>query len=240
MHTSSPLLLIHICGAVIGLLSGFLAMTLRKGSGLHAAAGNVFFISMLCMSSSGAYIAEFMRPNKANLLVAVLTFYLVATAWVTARRRDGKPGLFDRIALLLIFADGVGGVIWGIQAASSPRGLKDGMPAFLYFMFGSLALLCAALDVRMIRRGGFVGGKRIARHLLRMCFALLITTFSLYPGQARLFPASARTSLLYVPHVLLIGSMLLWTVRVRRSKTDHAKRSMGERTDPVFAEARAA
>jgi uncharacterized membrane protein len=218
MHTS-PIILIHIGGAVIGLLSGFLAMLFRKGSGLHAAAGTAFFVSMLCMSSSAAYIAEFMRPNKVNFLVAILTFYLVSTAWVAARRRDGKPGLFDRIALLIILADGVGGVIWGFQAASSPKGLKDGMPAFLYFMFGSFALLSAALDVRMIRRGGVVGSKRIVRHLCRMCFALLITTFSLYPGQAKLFSTAVRsTNLMFVPHVLLIGSFLFWVVRMRRSK----------------------
>ena len=216
MHTS--ILLLHICGAVVGLLSGFLAMLFRKGSGLHAAAGNVFFISMLCMSSSAAYIAEFMRPNKANFLVAVLTFYLVATAWVAARRRDGKPGLFDRVALLVVLADGVGGWIWGLQAASSPRGLKDGMPAALFFIFGSIALLHAASDIRMIRRGG-VGAKRIARHLWRMSFALLITTLSLFPGQAKLFSAALRqTSLLYMPHVLLIGMIIFWLVRVSRSK----------------------
>jgi len=182
---------------------------------------------MLCMSSTGAYIAEFMKPNKANFLVAVLTLYLVATAWVAARRRDGKPTLFDRIALLVVLADGIGGMIWGIQAAGNPRGLKDGMPAAIYFVFGSIALLCAVLDVRMIRRGGVAGAKRIVRHLLRMSFALLIALMSLYPGQAKLFPAWFReTNLMFVPHVLVIGSMLFWTVRMRRrSKTERAKRS---------------
>lgn len=219
MPMPSPLVFIHICGAIVGLFSGFLAMMFRKGPGLHAAAGNVFFISMLSMSSSGAYIAGFMRPNKANFLVAVLTFYLVATAWVTARRRDGKPGLFDRVALLVVFADGAGGVIWGLQAASNPKGLKDGMPAAMFFVFGSIALLCAALDLRMIRRGGFVGAKRIARHLLRMCFALLITTFSLFPGQAKLFsPALRATSLMYLPHILLVASMIFWMFRIRSRK----------------------
>lgn len=217
MHTS--ILLVHICGAVVGLLSGFLAMFFRKGSGLHAAAGTVFFISMLCMSSSAAYVAEFMRPNKANFLVAVLTFYLVATAWVAARRRDGKPGLFDWGALLVVFADGLAGWIWGLQAAGSPRGLKDGMPAPLFFIFGSIALLFAASDVRMIVRGGGVGAKRIARHLWRMSFALLLTTLSFYPGQAKLFSAAVRkSSLVYTPHVLLIGMMIFWMVRVVRSQ----------------------
>jgi len=219
MPIPTPLLLLHVCGAVVGLLSGFLAMLFRKGSGLHAAAGSVFFISMMCMSSSAAVIAAFIRPNAANFLVGVLTFYLVSTAWVAARRRDGKPGLFDWGALSLVAADGICGVIWGLQAAGGPRGLKDGMPAALYFIFGSIALLHASSDIRMIRRGGVVGAKRIARHLWRMSFALLITTFSLFPGQAKLFSAALRkNSLLYVPHVLLVGMILFWLVRVLRSR----------------------
>jgi len=46
----TPLLLVHICGAVVGLLSGYLAMLVRKGSGLHEAAGRVYVVSMLTMS----------------------------------------------------------------------------------------------------------------------------------------------------------------------------------------------
>jgi hypothetical protein len=36
----------------------------------------------------------------------VLTFYLVATAWATARRRDGKTGILDWVALLVAWALG--------------------------------------------------------------------------------------------------------------------------------------
>jgi len=43
----NPLLMVHICGAIVGLLSGFMAMALRKGSGLHGAAGSVFSVSLL-------------------------------------------------------------------------------------------------------------------------------------------------------------------------------------------------
>jgi len=219
MSTSSPLLLLHISGAVVGLLSGFLAMFLRKGSGLHAAAGSVFFVSMLSMSSSAVIIAAFFRPNGVNVIAGVLTFYLVATAWVSAKRRDGAIGLFDRIALLVILADGLVAVAWGIQAAGSPKGVKDGMPAPLYFMFGFFALLCAALDVRMLRRGGFTGPKRILRHLCRMSFALLITVLSFYPGNAKfLSPELKATNLLYVTHLLLLGSLIYWSVRMRRAQ----------------------
>lgn len=217
MHAT--LLLIHICSAIVGLLSGFLAMSFRKGSGLHRAAGTIFFVSMLSMSASAAYMAAFLKPNMVNLVVGLLTFYLVATAWWAARRRDGAAGMFDLGALLFVFVVGTAGLAFGFEAANSPKGTKDGMPAAAYFIFGSVALLCAVSDVRMFMRGGVSGARRIARHLWRMSLALLIATLSFFPGQARQLPEWLReSSLLYVPHILLIGSMVFWMYRVRVRK----------------------
>jgi uncharacterized membrane protein len=212
-----PILVIHISAATAGLLSGALAMMLRKGSSRHGAAGTVFFGSMLIMTSTAAYIAAFLRPNALNVVVALLTFYLVTTAWWTARHRDGRTGAFEVVALVFILLVAAAGLTFGFEAASSPTGAKDHMPAGLYFFFGSMALLGAISDIRMLARGGVTGPRRVARHLYRMCFALLIATFSFYPGQAKLFPMWLReTNLLFVPHVLLLGSMLFHRFRVMR------------------------
>ena len=219
MTIAHSILITHVSAAIIGLLSGALAMVFRKGSGLHGAAGSVFFVSMMIMSSTGAYGAAFIKPNKGNLMVAVLTFYLVATSWVTARRRQGKPGLFDRFALALILLNATAGLIWGVQAAASPRGVKDGMPAAMYFVFGTIALLCARADFRMFRSGGITGPRRIARHLARMGGAFFIALMSFYPGQRIEFPAwMTETKLLLLPHILVIGSLLYWVIRMRRAR----------------------
>src|SRR5687767_6403858 len=129
----SPLLLLHICAATVGLLSGYMAMTFPKGSGLHLAAGNVFAVSMLTATAAGAYLAAFVRPNGGNVMGSTLTFYLVATGWVAARRRDGKSGLFDLGALLFALAIVALGATWGFEAASSESGFKAGYPAAFYF-----------------------------------------------------------------------------------------------------------
>lgn len=222
------LLTLHVCSATVGLLSGFLGMVLRKGSGLHGAAGTVFFVSMLAASGSGGNLAAFIHPNSANLMGSALTFYLVATAWVAARRREGKPGLFDRVALLFALAIAAAGATWGFEAARSPTGSKQGYAASFYFVFGTIALLFAASDVRMVVRGGIFGAQRIARHLLRMCTALLFALMSFYPGQARLVPEGLRaTNLPYVPHVLVAGAMSFWLYRVSIRKRAPQGRAIG-------------
>jgi len=240
MHTA--LTMIHISGAIVGLLSGFMAMAFRKGSGLHGAAGTVFFVSMLTMSAAGAYMAEFIKPNNGNVMGGVLTFYLVATGWRTARNRERKVGIFDWSALLTALAIGAAAVTWGLQAVNSKSGLKDGYPGGMYFFFGSIALLFAASDVRMIMRGGVSGAKRIARHLWRMSLALLFALVSFYPSRAHLFPKwFNETRLLYVPHVLLIGAMFFWLARVSSRKRVPQKNVVEARPpDAIVTELRGA
>ncbi|HXU32366.1 MAG TPA: hypothetical protein VN851_17510, partial [Thermoanaerobaculia bacterium] len=203
----------------------------RKGSGLHGAAGTVFFVSMLVASGAGGYLAAFVHPSPGNVMGSTLTFYLVATAGVAAKRREGKPGLFDGVALLFALAIVTAGAVWGFEAAGSPTGSKGGYPAGFYFVFGSIALLFAASDVRMLLRGGVFGSKRIARHLLRMCMALLFALISFYPGQGtRFLPEWVRvTNLAYVPHVLVAGAMFFWLYRVSVRKRVPPLRAIGAR-----------
>ena len=44
----------------------------------------------------------------------------------------------------------------------------------MYFFLGSIALLAAVGDVRMLVRGGISGTQRLMRHFWRMCFALFL------------------------------------------------------------------
>ena len=73
---------------------------LPQGLSGHRVAGNVFFVSMLGMSSAGLYMA-LMKSQMGNVFGGALTFYLVATAWATARRREGETGIFDWIGFWL-------------------------------------------------------------------------------------------------------------------------------------------
>jgi len=218
-------------------------MSLRKGSGPHRIAGNVFFVSMLCMSAAGAYMAV-MKSQMVNVFGGVLTFYLVATAWVTAKRRDGKPGVFDWTACLVALAVGTGMLTFGFEAANSQTGSKSGIPAGNYFFLGSVALISAAGDVRMLVRGGISGAQRLVRHLWRMCFALFIAAASLFLARPQLFPALLRrTHVLVFLTVLPLLLMTFWMFRVRfaniyRRISVQAKRDVyllrtGRRVKPV-------
>src|SRR5258706_4763167 len=210
-----PLLALHIVAGTLGMLSGFVAVFLLKGSRRHALVGKVFVIAMLCLSASGV-LRAIMKSQPGNVLGGALTCYLVATAWMTARRREGEPGLLDWGALLVALTVGAFEMTYGFEAATSRTGLKHGYPPGPYFSFGFVALLAAAGDVRMLMRRGISGTQRIARHLWRMCFALFVAAASIFLARQHLFPAFMRkTGALVFLSVLPLLLMIFWLVRVR-------------------------
>jgi hypothetical protein len=213
---SFSLLPLHVSAGIAGILSGTAAMSFRKGSPRHALAGKIFVMSMLTMAASAVYLAALKHQNN-NVGGGVLTFYLVATAWVTAKRRDGETSIFDWVALLIPLWAGIGGWINGLEAVHSPTGSKYGVPAGMHFFLGSVMLLAAAGDVRMLLRGGVFGAQRIVRHLWRMCFGLFIATGSFFLGQgSKVFPAFIlKTNILFIPAILPLILLIFWLFRVR-------------------------
>jgi hypothetical protein len=202
---------LHIAAGTAGLLSGAVSMSVRKGSPLHQRAGTVFFGSMLLMSASGATIAAAIRPNAGNMMGGFLTFYLVLTAWLAAWRAPGTTGALDGVAAALGFAIALVGGAWVLEAANAPNGRLHGFPPALFAIFGAIAFVASAFDVRMIRRGGVRGVPRLTRHLWRMCFAMFMATSSFFLGAAsRRFPAAVRDSSLRVLPVLLVLAALAW------------------------------
>jgi Predicted membrane protein (DUF2306) len=224
----SPILLVHIAGGTVGLLAGTAAIIFRKGSARHALAGRIFVVAMLIMGSLAAYLA-IVRHQPGNFGGGVFTFYLILSAWLTARRRDGETARFDWLLLVIPLALGTLTWVNGIAIVRSGVDPPDGVPVGMSFFMGSIMLLAAAGDVRMLVGGGIAGAKRIARHLWRMCFGLFIAAGSFFMGPSNrpfrllstvglgqhlpmaLFSTGVYLVLTIAPLILLV----YWLVRVR-------------------------
>lgn len=218
----SPVLIVHICAGAVGIVSGAAALTVRKGEWLHRVFGTVFFLSMLVMLVLGAYLAATARtsvviPRTGTVAVALLALTLVITAWMTVRRKDGGIGFPEKLGAILAFGLTLTLAGFGVQAAMSPTGVVDGAPATAYYGFAAFAALITVLDVKVLLRGGISGAPRIARHLWRMCAALLFATVFFFLGQGqKVMPAWMRGSLwLYVPALAPLILMIFWLIRVR-------------------------
>jgi hypothetical protein len=97
------------------------------------------------------------------------------------------------------------------------------------FFLGSVMLLAATGDARMLLGGGVRGAKRIARHLWRMCFGLFIAAGSFFMGPSNrplrllsavglgqhLSPDLFGTTLYLILTLLPLVLLIFWLVRVR-------------------------
>jgi uncharacterized membrane protein len=216
-----PLILpIHIATASIALLTGFVTLFVAKGGTLHRRAGVVFFGAMLVMAVCGILLAAVRGKAPAvNIPVALLTMYLVITGFTAVRSVEFGKRWLPQALLLLAAGIGVTDFVFGFQAVAH-GGQRQGIPAPAFLIFGTVALLASALDLRMIRAGGLRGAPRLARHLWRMSAALLVATLS-FVSRPRIFPAPLRSPvILMLPLVGVLGAMIywLWRVRAKRSR----------------------
>jgi hypothetical protein len=211
LHAGAALLLTaHIGGGSLGMASGTVAMVAKKGGRLHRQAGVVFFAAMLSMAGVGATVAPFLAEAQwTNTMAGVFTFYLVCTAWLAARRRDGEAGRAE-VALALAPL-GLAAIGLTIGLARAPAAEHPTITAIL-----GLSAFAALLDLSVILRGGLTGAARTARHIWRMSLSLFVAMGSFFLGQPKFVPEILKTTgLNFVPPLAVLALLVFWMVRVR-------------------------
>ena len=211
---------IHITAGSVGLISGYIALCTTKGAAVHRRIGMVFVYSMLTMCTMGAILAVVHNKGPSiNVPAALITASMVVTALTTVRAPTPFTRRLDLAATLATLSVAIVNGIYAFQAFAN-GGTRDGIPAFPFVLFGTAGLLATIGDVRIMRSGPLRGAKRIARHLWRMSFALLVAALSFFIGQAKVIPKPIRiTPLLALPLLIVIATMFywLWRVRIRHS-----------------------
>lgn len=214
---AKAILYTHISGGTVGLISGTIAMLSRKGGKLHRAAGNVFVVAMLIMAGIGALVAPLLH-DRISTVGGYITCYLIFTAWLTARRRDGVSR-FEIAGLIVAVAGMLAMYVLVWLAAQTPEGTLDGSPKEAFYIFGFVTTIAALSDLKLVLRGGIAGAERIARHVWRMCFGLFVASGSLFMGNMQVFPEWLRhTPVLYILALAPLPFLLFWMLRVRLSK----------------------
>ncbi|MGD0189944.1 MAG: hypothetical protein ABSD74_04300 [Rhizomicrobium sp.] len=214
-------MIVHIGAGCLGIVSGFAAVSVAKGERLHRAFGTAFALSMMILSVLAVYLALFVpslaaipTPPSASVPVAILTFYFVATGWMTVRRSSPGTGAPEIAALLAVLGVAAAMLIFGLHSAGNAFQRLHGFPA-RYYTFAGFAAFSAMLDLKVILRGGISGAARIARHLWRMCFAFFFATSFFFLGQQRIMPAILHGWPLLIPALAPLVVLIVWLLRVR-------------------------
>jgi uncharacterized membrane protein len=209
---------IHVVGGSVAIVSGYVAVFVKKGAAVHRRSGLLFVAAMVTMAVTGAVMAA-LNAELINVLASSVTTYLVLTALLTVRRPSDESRRLDLALMLMGLAVGAAGIGIGVWSLTNPVAGTEGVPPALPFIFGTVGLLSGLSDLRMLRPAGVRGVPRLRRHLWRMCLALFIAAGSFFLGQADELPASMRIfPLLAIPSFLPLLLMVFWLFRVRARK----------------------
>jgi uncharacterized membrane protein len=199
---------LHVLSGFLALVFGYVALVAVKGGWLHRRSGMGFVAAMATMGLTGAYVA-YLVNTPTSVVAGLLSFYLVATALLTVRRVVAKSVWVDAGAMLFVCGVALLGFVLGVERLNPLQ-----QEAVAMLVFGTVGLVGAAADLRMIRDGGIGGSRRIRRHLWRMCFALFIAAASFFLGPQRRIPEVMRVpALLPIPVLLVLVLLFYWLWR---------------------------
>lgn len=204
----------HVAAGGTALLAGFVALATRKGGTWHRRSGIVFVYAMLASAIVAAGMPLY--EGKSTFTGGLLAAYLVFTAWITVKPRAGDVRGANIGLMILALVTAAATYNTALTALGRPGRQLEGVPAGMMIFMGSIALLGAIGDARMIRAGGIQGTRRVARHLWRMCFGLFVASGSFFLGQMKFVPQPLRSlPLMMILAVTPLLALLYWMWRVR-------------------------
>jgi uncharacterized membrane protein len=208
-------LMVHIAAGMLALASGYVALAVRKGRGLHSRAGSVFAWAMIVMATTGLLVTVVDRiAVETNVPAALVTLYL-ATTGMLAFRADDRSAPKAAVAGTLV-GGGITALCFATAGVFLVRGGRAAGFAWVLVLFGSMALAGAAGDWRLWRGLQLQRAARVRRHLWRMCFAMLIASLAFFGPPNRL-PAGFRSPILRTAAGLIpLVAALWWLWRTRR------------------------
>lgn len=225
MHLGAfVLLMLHIGGGTVGIATGAIASTVKKGQKHHRWSGRVFFASMGVTYVIGAAVAPFLaNGQRPNFVGGILALYLLISGVSAARRRQFTASVTEGLGLCAALFVTAMGAWFAYQASQDPSGTVDGSPpqAFAIFLIAGSAALIGEIRVLAIRELSNVARQR--RHLWRMCTSFFIASGSLFFGQPQVFPEWFNDSLL--PALLSfapLAVMIYWLFALGRRERQRA------------------
>ncbi len=215
---ADTILVLHILGGTLGILTGFVAIAVSKGQQLHRVAGKVFFAAMFISYLLAAMVAPFLNSGqRPNSVAALLALYLLFSGVSAARRRTFTASWRERAGLVVAVFVTTMGMWFAATGLQSESGTVDGSPPQAFAIFILTGFAATLGELRVLKQGGLSPRDRQKRHLWRMCMSFFIACGSFFLGQPQVFPGWFNAS--FLPHLLTLAplaAMVFFLIRLNR------------------------
>jgi len=176
----------HIGAGSVALITGAVAMMVRKGSRPHRRAGQIYFVAMTIVALT-ALVLSLLKANLFLGAIGVFSFYLVAGGYRALARKRGTPDASELDWLLTAFGAiaGIVLVVLGISQQLQGRGL-------VAVVLGTLAVVLATVDGVRLWRNTWEDMSWWYTHMARMLGAYISTVTAVSVVNLRFLPDNAR------------------------------------------------
>lgn len=164
----------HVFAGIVGLVSAVVALSTKKGSSVHIAAGRIFAVTMM-IAVVTTLIFLFDRERQPLIIILALgALYLVSSGILAVRNQRRYAKSLERVLMaipFLIFLFSAFRVFQGL--VGSPAQIPG--PLIFAAIFGGLLFG----DIRVMRSRPTEWVAWVRRHLLRMLLAFGFATMAL-------------------------------------------------------------
>lgn len=212
---------IHIASGATALISGVFAMSTKKGQKNHRLFGKIFFWSMTLTCLLGLNAGIF-RPNYLIfILIALISFYQVATGYrilyIKKLHTGQKPLIVDWILTIGMLITTMAFITWGIISLQT-----DAFLSIVLFAFSTIGMYCCVVDLYHYIKKPTDKNYWLFIHIFRMSHGFIAALTAFLVNNSRLFKFLPQVLLLIIP--ISIGqpiiTYVIWTYRRKKAKAE--------------------
>jgi len=202
------ILILHILGGAIGLITGSINISRPKGDKTHKQVGSVFMVAMLTAGFS-SLVLSVLHPNFFLFVVGVFTIYLTATGRRSLyfKQTQKTPQVIDWILTITMLLASI--VFIGLGVIKL---LKGNTFSIALIVFGVLGIRFSRTDIINYRGKSKLKNHWLTGHLQRMIgsYIAALTAFLVVNGNyiPDIFPAFLVWIL---PTIVLLPFIIRWT-----------------------------
>ncbi len=205
---------IHILAGSLTLLSGFIAITTKKGQLYHRIAGKVFFWSMTVTTALGLNAGIFRPDYQIFIPIAIISFYQAASGYrilfIKNLHKGQKPQIVDWALTIGMVLTSFVFILLGIINLG-----KDIFYSIVLFSFSTIGLYCCGVDLFNYIKKPENKLYWLFIHIFRMSHGFIAAITAFLVNNSKLFPFLPQVLLLIIP--IAIGQPIItftiWSYR---------------------------
>lgn len=199
-------LVLHIVSGSAALLSGLVAVIVKKGSVPHKISGKVFFYAML-VTTLGSLVLSAIKPNLFLFCIGIFSFYQNYMGFRAIKNKALIPNSLDKVVWSVALVNGL------IMIASL------NIVLIVFGAINSTNVFRQWLMNRRVKKQGAPAGEWLQLHIGMMMGAFIATVTAVLvvnvPDQNNKLLASI---IWFLPTIVLVPLLVYWSIKFKSRK----------------------